>query len=58
MVHVTNLIPGSDNLTRRLAGKEGLNELKMTGFFAAVGDDWDEIPSRPPPREGNWVSFA
>lgn len=44
--------------TARLAGKEGLKELKMTGFFAALGEDWDELPARPPPREDNWVSFA
>ena len=42
----------------RLAGKGGLSELKMTGFFAVFGNDWDELPSKAPPREDNWVSIA
>ena len=42
----------------RLAGKEGLRELKMTGFFASFGEDWDEtLPTKPPPMEDDWVSF-
>lgn len=41
----------------RLAGKHGLLELKLTGFFAALGVDWDGMLGRPPPSEDNWVSF-